>query len=128
MITTGVLAPTLAASMPSVAVKAYAGATEEIPSMVPPNRPTTLLFKPLSAISTTLLEAVRSNDEGLALESVVLHDVLDAGVVLEPVHRQILAVTGVLVAPMRHLRLQRNMAVVPDTTEVQPSRHPHRSA
>jgi hypothetical protein len=54
MITTGVLARTLAARMPSVAVKAYAGATEEIPSMVPPNRPTTLLFRPLSAISPPL--------------------------------------------------------------------------
>jgi len=105
MITTGVLAPTLAARMPRVAVSAYAGATDEIPSMVPPKRPTTLLFKPLSAISPTLLEAVRSNDEGLALESVILHDVLDPGVVLQPVHRQILAVTGVLVAPVRHLRL-----------------------
>ena len=56
MITTGVLAPTAAASKPSVAVSAYAGATDEIPSMVPPKRPTTLLFKPLSAISSTLLE------------------------------------------------------------------------
>ena len=50
MITTGVLAPTAAASKPSVAVSAYAGATDEIPSMVPPKRPTTLLFRPLSAI------------------------------------------------------------------------------
>jgi hypothetical protein len=58
MITASVFAPTLAAGMPSVAVRAYAGATDEIPSMVPPNRPTTLLFKPLSAISTTLLKAV----------------------------------------------------------------------
>ena len=56
MITTGVLAATAAASKPSVAVSAYAGATDEIPSMVPPKRPTTLLFKPLSAISSTLLE------------------------------------------------------------------------
>ena len=56
MITTGVLAPTLAASTPSVTVKAYAGATDDIPSMVPPKRPTTLLFKPFSAISSTLLE------------------------------------------------------------------------
>ena len=56
MITTGVLAPTAAASKPSVIVSVYAGATDEIPSMVPPKRPTTLLFKPLSAISVTLLE------------------------------------------------------------------------
>jgi hypothetical protein len=52
----GVWAPTAAASKPSVAVSVYAGATEEIPSMMPPNRPTTLLFKPFSAISSTLLE------------------------------------------------------------------------
>lgn len=65
----------------------------------------TLLFKPFSAISSTLLEAAMSNDEGLALESVILHDVLDPGVILQPVHRKIFAVTGVLVAPVRHLRL-----------------------
>jgi hypothetical protein len=56
MKTTGVWAPTLTARNPSVIVKVYAGATDEIPSMVPPKRPTTLLFKPLSAISSTLLE------------------------------------------------------------------------
>ena len=38
----------------SEATEAYAGAAEEIPSMVPPKRPTTLLFKPFSAISSTL--------------------------------------------------------------------------
>ena len=62
-------------------------------------------FKLFSAISSTLLEAAMSNDEGLALESVILHDVLDPGVILQPVHRKIFAVTGVLVAPVRHLRL-----------------------
>ena len=56
MNTNGVLAATAAARRPRVAVKVYAGATDEIPSMVPPKRPTTLLFKPFSAISTTLLE------------------------------------------------------------------------
>ena len=66
---------------------------------------TTLLFKPFSAISSTLLEAAMSDDEGLSLESVILHDVLDPGVILQPVHRKIFAVTGVLIAPVRHLRL-----------------------
>jgi hypothetical protein len=39
--------PTLAARMPSMAVRAYAGATEEIPSMVPPKRPTTIALQTL---------------------------------------------------------------------------------
>ena len=34
----------------------------------------------------------------------VVHDVLDPGVVLEAVHRQVLAVPGVLEAAVRHLR------------------------
>jgi len=52
MITTGVFSPTATARMPTVAVSTYAGATDEIPSSVPPNRPTESLFKPLSAIPT----------------------------------------------------------------------------
>ena len=50
MITTGVWAPTAIAKMPTVAVSTYAGATEEIPSSVPPNSPTESLFRPFSAI------------------------------------------------------------------------------
>src|SRR5215211_5018699 len=56
--------PTLAARMPSMAVRACAGATEEIPSMVPPKGSTTLLFRPLSAISSTPFRVgIVSNDE-----------------------------------------------------------------
>jgi hypothetical protein len=87
MNTTGVLAPTLAASTPSVIVKVYAGATE-IPSMVPPKRPTTLLFKPFSAISSTLSSSIwncESVTKNSALETVVLHDMLDPGVLLQRV-------------------------------------------
>src|SRR5215467_834838 len=53
------------------------------------------------------------------------HHVLDAGVVLEPVHRQVLAVPGALEAAVRHLGDQRDVRVDPDAAEVQPPRHPH---
>src|SRR3954462_6137284 len=56
------------------------------------------------------------------------HHVLDPGVVLQPVHRQVLAVTGVLEATVWHLGDQRDVRVDPDTAEVQPLRHPHRPA
>src|ERR1035437_7149963 len=48
------------------------------------------------------------------------HDVLDPGVVLEPVHRQVLAVTGVLEAAVRHLGDQREGGFDPEAAEVQP--------
>src|SRR6478735_11763900 len=54
------------------------------------------------------------------------HDVLDAGVVLEPVHREVLAVPGLLVATVRHLRDQRDVGVDPHAAEVERLRHPHR--
>src|SRR5215470_14883222 len=55
------------------------------------------------------------------------HHVLDAGVVLEPVHRQVLAVPGALEAAVRHLGDERDVRVDPDAAEVQPSCHPHRA-
>src|SRR5215472_5910516 len=58
----------------------------------------------------------------------VAHDVLDAGVVLEPVHGQVLAVPGVLEAAMGHLGHERNMGVDPDRPEVELPGHPHRPA
>src|SRR5699024_5803965 len=54
------------------------------------------------------------------------HHVLDAGVLLESVHRQVLAVSGVLEAPVRHLGDERDVAVDPHAPEVQPPTHPHR--
>src|SRR5919199_3619581 len=54
-----------------------------------------------------------------------VHDVLDPGVVLEPVDRQVLAVPGVLESAVRHLRDQRDVAVDPDAAEVEPLGHPH---
>src|SRR3954453_17233643 len=53
------------------------------------------------------------------------HDVLDPRVVLEAVHRQVLAVAGVLEAAVRHLGHQRDVGVDPDAAEVQPLAHPH---
>src|SRR5215469_384588 len=55
------------------------------------------------------------------------HHVLDARIVLEPVHRQVLAVPGALEATVRHLGDQRDVRVDPDAAEVQPPRHPHRA-
>src|SRR5215470_13443521 len=53
------------------------------------------------------------------------HHVLDARVVLESVHRQVLAVTGVLEPPVRHLGDERDVGVDPDGAEVQLPGHPH---
>ena len=60
----------------------------------------------------------------------VRHHVLDARVVLEPVHRQVLAVAAVLEAAVRHLGDERDVGVDPDAAEVQrawPSAWPGRS-
>src|SRR5215216_4524360 len=52
------------------------------------------------------------------------HDVLDACVVLEAVHGQVLAVARVLEAAVRHLRHERDVGVDPDHAEVELARHP----
>src|SRR6476469_9411565 len=54
------------------------------------------------------------------------HHVLDAGVVLQAVHREVLPVAGVLEAAVRHLRDERDVRVDPHRTEVEQPRHPHR--
>ena len=115
MITTGSFSPTSTARMPSVAVSAYAGATEEMLRIVLPIRPTEFSLSPLCSGWVS-----RGASSTSALESVVLHHVLDPGVVLHAVQRQILAVAGVLVAAVGHLRLQGDVAVDPDAAEVQP--------
>src|SRR5438876_188981 len=56
------------------------------------------------------------------------HDVLDARVVLEAVHGQVLAVAGVLEAAVRHLGHDRDVGVDPHRAEVQALGHPHRAA
>src|SRR5699024_625496 len=54
------------------------------------------------------------------------HDVLDAGVLLEAVHRQVLAMAGLLETAVRHLRDEWDVAVDPHAAEVQSTAHPHR--
>src|SRR3954452_4385064 len=53
---------------------------------------------------------------------------LDMGVVLEGVHRQVLAVARLLVAAVRHLGGEGDVGVDPDTTESQGLRDPQRAA
>src|SRR5947208_14970705 len=58
-----------------------------------------------------------------AMASVDLrHDVLDLRVVLERVHREVLAVAGLLVAAVRHLRDQRDVVVDPHGPELELAR------
>jgi hypothetical protein len=54
--------------------------------------------------------------------------VLDAGVVLEPVQAQVLAVAGVLEAAVGHLGDQGDVGVDPDAAEVQGAGHAHGAA
>jgi len=53
MMTTGIFVPASATRIPMVAVRAYAGATDEMPNTVPPMRPTALCDRPLSRRSTS---------------------------------------------------------------------------
>src|SRR6478752_7056750 len=53
------------------------------------------------------------------------HHVLDAGVVLQAVHREVLSVAGVLEAAVWHLRDERDVRVDPHRTEVEQTGHPH---
>ena len=53
------------------------------------------------------------------------HDVLDPGVLLEAVEREVMPVAGVLVAAVRHLGDERAVGVDPHTAEVEPLGHPH---
>src|SRR6201995_6209842 len=62
---------------------------------------------------------------GVTSAADVAHDVLDAGVVLEAVHGQVLAVAGVLEAAVRHLGHDRDVGVDPHRAEVQALGHPH---
>src|SRR5215469_11710739 len=55
----------------------------------------------------------------------VAHHVLDAGVIVESVAGQVLAVAGVLEAAMWHLGRERYVRVDPDRAEVELARGPH---
>jgi tetratricopeptide (TPR) repeat protein len=62
-----------------------------------------------------------------SLGAYVAHHVLDAGVVLEAVHGQVLAIAGVLEATVWHLGDDRDVGVDPHRAEVQAAGHPHRA-
>ena len=53
---------------------------------------------------------------------------LDAGVVLEAVAGEVLAITAALISPVWHLGHQWNMGVDPDATEIEGFGHPHCAA
>src|SRR3954454_5197314 len=58
----------------------------------------------------------------------IRHHVLDLGVVLEGVHREVLAVAGLLVAAVRHLADERDVVVDPHAAEAQPVGDAQRAA
>src|ERR1017187_1545807 len=64
----------------------------------------------------------------LALVADVAHHVLDPGVILESVDRQVLAVAGMLETAVRHLGYERDVRVDPDRAEVELPGGPHRPA
>ena len=51
---------------------------------------------------------------------------LDTGVILEPVTREVLAISRALEAAMWHLGDDWNVGIDPDAPEVKGLRHPHR--
>ncbi len=57
---------------------------------------------------------IRCADLGVELA----HDVLDPGVILEAVAREVFAVSRALVSPVRHLCHQWNMGIDPDAAEI----------
>src|SRR3712207_9354852 len=63
-----------------------------------------------------------------ALSAEARHNVLYAGVVLEAVHGEVLALAGVLKSAVRHLGDEGDVGVDPDAPEVQPAADPHRPA
>src|SRR5690349_20663681 len=77
--------------------------------------------------STLLRDTTRSFLAARCSVADVAHHVLDARVVLEAVHRQVLAVARVLEPAVRHLRDEGDVGVDPDHAEVESPRHPHRA-
>src|SRR5664279_2921081 len=73
--------------------------------------------------------AIASTADSIARDSDpdVVHDVLDAGVVLETVEREVLAISRVLEPAVRHLGDDRDVGVDPYAAEVQSAAHPHRA-
>src|SRR6201996_4957665 len=77
---------------------------------------------------TGTVTAGASPDSGPRLLANVRHHVLDARVVLQAVHGQVLAVAGVLEAAVGHLGHDRDVGVDPHGAEVQALGHPHGAA
>src|SRR3954463_8746717 len=95
-----------------------------------PPRAWNVLVIPLSSIAASSVptSAVSASFVSVTSGSDMAHHVLDARVVLEPVHRQVLAVPRVLEAAVRHLRHERNVGVDPHGAEIEPLGHPHRAS
>ena len=78
------------------------------------------------AITASRYGAVGWSAEAMSAQA--CHDVLDDRVVLEPVHREVLAVAGLLEAAVRHLGDERDVVVDPHAAEAQRLRDPQRAA
>src|SRR4051794_32548420 len=89
-----------------------------------------VLVIPLSSIAASSVptSAVSASFVSVTSGSDMAHHVLDARVILEPVHRQVLAVPRVLEAAVRHLRHERDVGVDPHGAEVELLGHPHRAS
>src|SRR3954470_12935435 len=84
---------------------------------------------PLSSIAASSVpRAAAASFVSVKSGSDMAHHVLEPRVVLEPVHRQVLAVPRVLEAAVRHLRREGDVGVDPHGAEVEPPGHPHRAA
>src|SRR4051812_30777037 len=75
-----------------------------------------------------LYRSISTAKRPTGMSGVVQHHVLDVGVVLTGVDRQVLAVPGLLVAAVRHLGHDRDVVVDPDAAELERLRDAHRAA
>src|SRR5688572_27274781 len=84
--------------------------------------------EPRNPYATTALRYGACGWSGEAMSAQACHDVLDDRVVLEAVHREVLAVAGLLEAAVRHLAHERQVVVDPHAAEAHRLRHPQRAA
>src|SRR5829696_7478400 len=89
-----------------------------------PHTPHTAMARSLNRRSKT--GRAKTAQSGLSLD--IRHDVLDPGVVLEPVQAEVLAVAGVLETAVGHLGDQGDVGVDPDAAEVEGAGHAHGAA
>src|SRR5688500_4532901 len=102
-----------ATTWPSETAAARARGASGSPVITTPPRKTVSTVPPASPLATSGVEAD--------------HHVLDPRVLLEAVHREVLAVARVLEAAVRHLGDQWDVGVDPHAAEVQSPGHPHRA-